>query len=361
MNRDFSSFFHGEEKACMKMKNFVSTQWEIMGSKMRKLFKGFALAAIVVLVAVLFALPSGQKTTTKPKMKLNPEQSEKLRKDITELTAAYQSDCDKLLAGFMTQVETAITPDFVKAHNAVPQVVKQVSGFGNCVSLSYKATKDKLTGSHDFDTTLQDALKPTVLEPCAHAYQVANDQLSTLYLRLQVREMQYVQEIAALGREYHDVGLDHAAVFQELEKSLNNFQKLTVETQRNTIFAGIGVAIDSLFIRSTVSAAHKLFMGIIGKLAGSASTGAICAVADGPIPVGDIIGAVIVVGGTICTAKDIYDVSCIMPKKLSAELNHGLNQTKTNLLSEMRCNTAKLVKQFQENGRKLSQDALAQL
>jgi predicted DCC family thiol-disulfide oxidoreductase YuxK len=87
----------------------------------------------------------------------------------------------------------------------------------------------------------------------------------------------------------------------------------------------------------------------------------ICAAADGPIPIGDIFGAVIAAGGTIWTAWDIYDVSYIMPKKLSDELYNGIAQMKTTLLAETRRIAEELVKQSQENGSQLSQSAMAQL
>ncbi len=327
-----------------------------------KRFNIFIVVVLAVLCFVLLSLVMVRKSGLPVDVEVSPVQVEHLRRDITILTEDYQSDCERLLAKFMSHLEESVAADFAKADAAVPQVVSDLSGFGNCMSLSYKAAKDKIMGTNDFGKRLEDVIKPAVLSPCAHAYQLADDQLRTLNQRLQERSMEYVQSIAALNSQYGgDVGLDSEKVFKEFGESLDRFQKLVVEKQMKTVGAGIGVAFEVLFIRSTIAAIRNLFVKISGKLAGSASAGVICAAADGPIPIGDVFGAIIAAGGTIWTAWDIWDVSHIMPKKLASELKSGIASAKRDLLAEARRNAETLVKQFQDESRTLSATALAQL
>ena len=334
-----------------------------------KRFNIFIVVVLAVLCFVLLSLATVRKPVlpvgpapSAPDVELSPVQVEHLRRDITILTEDYQSDCERLLAKFMSHLEESVAADFAKADAAVPQVVSDLSGFGNCASLSYKAAKDKIMGTNDFGKRLEDVIRPAVLSPCSHAYQLADDQLRTLNQRLQERSMEYVQSIAALNSQYGgDVGLDSEKVFKEFGESLDRFRKLVVEKQMKTVSAGIGVAFEALFIRSTIAAIRNLFVKISGKLAGSVSAGVICAAADGPIPIGDVLGAIIAAGGTIWTAWDIWDVSHIMPKKLASELKSGIASAKRDLLAEARRNAETLVKQFQEESRALSATALAQL
>ena len=134
---------------------------------------------------------------------------------------------------------------------------------------------------------------------------------------------------------------------------INSVASTSSQLQQEKLIALVGVAFEALFIRSTCSAVIRLFAGPVAKICSSLSVGGICAVADGPFPVGDAIGGVLAVGGLAWTAYDIYDVTCVMPEKLRTELDNGISETREKLLDDSRSKARELVKTYQSSGSSL--------
>ena len=83
------------------------------------------------------------------------------------------------------------------------------------------------------------------------------------------------------------------------------------------------LALEAVFIRSTLASLRSVLGAIVGKLASAYGSGAACAAADGPLPIGDIIGLGLAVGGRIWSIDDL----CHAQKQLSRELSEILYQS----------------------------------
>lgn len=278
-----------------------------------------------------------------------------LRRQMDELNVKYNADCEKFLSAFSGELEEKISPDFDSAADSVPQVVGELCRFKVCMKLCYKAAKDKLRGTHDFADAYMSVLDKPVIQPCLHANAVATDMLQNLQQRLKERHAQYAMELAAVCKNTQNAARLSESQ-EELLNMLNEFSGSVQSAALKATLAGVGVVLEVIFIRETCRYAVKFFAKPVVRICASLGIGGICAAADGPLPVGDIAGAVLAVGGLAWTAWDVYDVSRIMPEKLQSELYSNISTAKTILLKESCERAGTLLSLYLQEGKRLDSE-----
>ncbi len=80
----------------------------------------------------------------------------------------------------------------------------------------------------------------------------------------------------------------------------------------------------AVFVRSPLASMRVVLGAVIGRLAKSYGGGAACAAADGPLPIGDIIGAALAIGGTICSISDLREARRQFPQDISDVLRQSI-------------------------------------
>jgi hypothetical protein len=103
--------------------------------------------------------------------------------------------------------------------------------------------------------------------------------------------------------------------------------------------ATVSLVVEAVMIKASYTAIKNVVMRLVGvalssavKRAGSSlATGGAAAVVDGPLPIGDIIGAVLTVGGLSWAAYDIYVATKKMPNEMNAKIQEAIKQTRTAL------------------------------
>ena len=88
-------------------------------------------------------------------------------------------------------------------------------------------------------------------------------------------------------------------------------------------YALTGLSIEALFLKKTIASLRTVLGKIVARLSTSYSSGSACAAADGPLPIGDIIGIVMAAGGTVWSAYDLYQVKT----QLGPEMKNLLQQS----------------------------------
>ena len=108
------------------------------------------------------------------------------------------------------------------------------------------------------------------------------------------------------------------------------------EHAKDTAFATVGGALELAMIKSSYDVIKKLVLTVAEvalsstakKMVGSATAAAGCAVADGPLPIGDIVGGVITVAGLGWSAYDIYSVTKTMPDEMKREILKQIDEVR---------------------------------
>ena len=117
---------------------------------------------------------------------------------------------------------------------------------------------------------------------------------------------------------------------QNFVKNLTNFDSQVKNYLAASAFTAISTAIEAVLIRQTIAGIVRLTGHIVAKATGSAAA----ALVDGPLPIGDIIGAV----GLGWCAYDIYKVTQVLPNEMRTTLNNAIdkcsNDARTSALEE---------------------------
>lgn len=370
---------NNRKEAIMKEKNIVGN--ETVRTEGKKRHSGFPIFLIGTIALVLgYFMVHAKKPEPAPVIQALPEEtvsetetsasasapgptydSRYLRQQINTLTAGYHADCSRIVAQYMNLLESNVDADFSQARNSIPRVVDDLSGFGACVKLSYKAAKDRLKDTHDFQDAYMEVIDAPIVQPSLHAHRIANDMLQMLDQQLKERYSRYAVDLAAACDRNVRQELIPPSDLDRLLGCINNVAAYSRRYQQEKLFAAVGVVFEAIFFRQTCKAIVTLFAKPVAKICGSLGVGGICAAADGPIPIGDIVGGVFALGGLAWTAYDVYDVTCVMPQKLESELREGIDETRNRLLTDCRTSANDILRVYQDSGNELKAQLVREL
>lgn len=189
--------------------------------------------------------------------------------------------------GTLKARDLAASRHFADAERNVPRVVAELSSGRNFIKLCWLMTGDKVSGTHKTQAYLNSVIRSRIVEPCRR------------------------------GAKIYGCDVDSRAFGAAL-------REVSRDTARGTAFAAGGLALEAVFIRSTLASLRSVLGAVVGRLAKTYGSGAACAIADGPLPIGDIIGLALAVGGTVCSISDIREAQRQFPRELSAVLYQSI-------------------------------------
>jgi len=196
-------------------------------------------------------------------------------------------------------------------------------GFGNATSCAAMGAKDKLCGGHELQDHIRRSLEPAtgLLTSTREKILV---QIASARQNSMARVNDYRKETLQFAR---DAGMSPNELDTGLP-AIGEMAKTLDHSVDQTISAGIGVSLEVIFIRSTITILVSVLEPAIATAAGTAGAAGTACVADGPFPIGKIIGATIAVGGTAWTAKEIWqaiDEINRLPGKIEGLLNEQID------------------------------------
>ena len=324
---------------------------------MKRILYPVAFLALIVVFVVVHSCRSASGPIRVPRLTRSaaaPAASGKIRQQLDAAHASYRRDCLRLQQEFRDSLRPAVAPDYARARDGVEPSVSILSGFGACFKMCCKAVKDQVSGTSEFADAFQEVIHGPILIPCARANRTADDRLQTLKLKLEERRVQYAVEVIETCRNTNVDVKQPDTDLKSLEASLGKSLTATHELQISKVMATVGAAMEVVFIKSTIATLRRVLGAAIAKLAGSSATGAVCAAADGPLPIGDAIGAVLAVGGLAWTAWDIYDACKVLPDKLRAELRDGIDTAERELHKQAEAEADRLTKAYLEAGAEIA-------
>ena len=186
----------------------------------------------------------------------------------------------------IAMLDAQAKPYFNEARRNIPSVVDQMTGTGALCKLCWLMSRDKIIGSHKTQDYLESILKGQIVGPCRAGATVYGCDISSAG---------FVNGMKAVNSDYAMTGA----------------------------YAMTGLSIEALFLKKTIASLRTVLGKIVARLSTSYSSGSACAAADGPLPIGDIIGIVMAAGGTVWSAYDLYQVKT----KLGPEMKSLLQQS----------------------------------
>ena len=96
------------------------------------------------------------------------------------------------------------------------------------------------------------------------------------------------------------------------------------------------MALEAVCIRQTVATVAKILGKAAARQSGTMVAGAGAAMADGPLPVGDAIAGVAIIGCTAWSVWDVYKATKILPEELRATLEATTRKCEQQTLDEVK-------------------------
>ena len=188
----------------------------------------------------------------------------------------------------MEQLDSKAKPFIAEANAAIPDAVTAICS--DRLQLCWLLLKDKLAGTTTARDFIASAINRRITAPLGKAVSVYKCAFNT---------------DAA-------VGMTEEAALDSLSRQL---------------YASAGLAVEAVCIKATLNSCAKVLAHFAPKLASSWGMLGTCAVADGPLPIGDVVGAGLAIGCTAWCCNDIRKAYKALPGELSAALKTAISAT----------------------------------
>ena len=176
-------------------------------------------------------------------------------------------------------------PYFDEAQQNIPSVVEQLTGTTALCKLCGLMARDKLKGTRETQDYLSSVLEKPIIGPCREGASV-------------------------YGCDFNTAG------FLDTLKSIN------ADYAEIKAYAVSGLAIEAIFLKKTLASLGSVLGSTVTRLTAICGGGTTCAAADGPLPVGDLLGIVLAAGGTAWSGYDLWKAR----EQLTGELTTLLKQ-----------------------------------
>ncbi len=188
----------------------------------------------------------------------------------------------------MSFLDSRARPHIEAAQAAIPVAVSRICE--HRMHLFKLLLSDKLTGGKKAQTFIAGVIGPTIVEPLGKAAAV-----------------------------YACATNANAAVDLATEAAMDSLT--------SQLYAASSLAMEAILLKSIIQSARNTIASCVPRLAASWGAAGTCAVADGPLPIGDIIGLVLAAGGTALSLHDIHRACAMLPSNLTASLEEAVAAT----------------------------------
>lgn len=257
---------------------------------------------------------------------------ERLASEIKRLRADYVAELDRAQDEFNSSVEAVARSRFGQVEYMVPSVADRFGTLSRCAGLVKCLAVDKVKGGNSTEDMVNEELEKDFYVALYAARDAVGECVKTYAARMENARSRYGLALNGLGatEEFADDARYNAvlsAASQKIEVS-----KAELRSGQNA--AAISAAVELIFIRQTVSMVAKVLGKIAAREAGAALAGAGAAAADGPFPIGDVIGGVVFLGSTAWSGYEVYKATKVLPARLSESMCDAVDSSRSQCVAD---------------------------
>ena len=250
---------------------------------------------------------------------------EEIKEKMVEETLTYKNTNLDLLNLFNKELESPTCNGFKRGQENIRLFITKVTSYKFLTYLSVAMAIDKIKHTSHAEDMLNPLLEEYIIAPCI---QDAEEIIQLLENKLRLLQQNTNQHRAGLL----ELSENKMYLFNFLQSD-HGLEQINTELLQKVRSLALNYAltvaectIEAVMIKSTFGVFKRATIAVTGKLAATFSAGTFSALIDGPLPIGDIIAAILATGGLAWTGYDIYRVSQKLPRELE------------NAMSEMICN-----------------------
>ena len=280
-----------------------------------------ALGLFSALAAVsIIGLPFNGKSSPSSSAERNAEKKKIERRErvMEELKSGYLSSVKRLHENFRKEAAGIAQSEFASVRASIPAVADKFGGFSRCKDLFKDMVIDKIKGDNRVAKSLNADLERDYYNSLYAARDKVVACLEDLVLNLDAVRKEY---LFSMEKELALECLPGDEAYEKMMKECSvriEEKKLELKSAQNV--AAVTIAIEALLVRQTVAAVARLLGNALARQVAALGAGAGAAIVDGPLPVGDIIGGAIALGGLGFAVRDIYKATKVLPTELRKAL-----------------------------------------
>lgn len=271
-------------------------------------------------------------------------EKKKLRVDIEARHAKFRGDVDAIVEKSRKMLPLSVAEaHFKTAEEGADFIASRegLCGFKVCAVLAYKMAYDKVKKTNRTEEAIAPVVASHIEKPIEMAVKAYSDWAAKFQYELQKEEQAFSLDLALRSQKFKaDISAIKTIDVTKINESIGRLVSDIQEHAKEAVFVSLGTVIEAIMIKSSYVAIKQMAVKIVivalssvsTKLGATAVAATGSAVADGPLPIGDIIGGVITIGGLTWTAYDIYKVTKTMPDEMKGGMMKAINESREALM-----------------------------
>ena len=255
-------------------------------------------------------------------------------KVIAELRKHYEAEVDRIHKEFLAEVDSMANVKFGQVRANIPGIVAEFGTMSRCAALVKAIALDKLRGGTRAEKNIRRDLEASYYDGLYSARDNVAKCLQGLETNLENAHNAF---IAQLQGELSTVELPNDDEYRALlEDCGERIEKGKYDLATGQFAAGVAVAVEAACARQTLATASRMLGSAAARQAGTMTAGVGAAVADGPLPFGDIICGIAVLGCAAWTGVEVYQATKVLPEKLAETLRSATNDCERKCREDVR-------------------------
>ncbi len=234
----------------------------------------------------------------------------------------------------------------------IEPLVDKMCGFKQCVSFTYRVAADTANyenRSNRVEQGILSVLEPELLKP----FEENARRLESAYLAFQTELEKSSTDFGVELGEFFEQDGSISQAYRPQSIDVDQIKDQVQGVLQAKVIASVGATIEVIFIKQSVKLIYKLFAKAAARVATSTAISAGAAVADGPLPIGEIIGGTITVASLAWTGYDLYDANKVLPRELKVMLYDTLNEQRQKTMTPVIQAATKYTKSLEINNDQL--------
>jgi hypothetical protein len=304
------------------------------------LLAGIVGVSLVHVPEIEISNPNGKPQSTDENSRFAEERMQNLGVELKESHQTHLARLRILEQGSLARIAAVVCRHEQSISSASYAAAKPFQGVKNTgyTGMLYAADivtwqsssipKMRITPTRHLEEYSNAALAP-IVRLCASTQREIITELEAHIAAVKTIQNQYMRDTLEIVNA-HDLSESVG-----VKLNFESFSKTYSDAAQSNVAASISSGLEVILIGTTYTTIRKVLRIIAEKLAKSAGTSIIAAAADGPLPIGDIVAAVIAAGGLAWTAHDIY-VASEEQEKLPGKIGGNARATLKRMQDEAR-------------------------
>lgn len=253
---------------------------------------------------------------------------------VSKLQSAYMDSLERHYRNFLSDVQYVGNTQFGAVRRTIPRVAERFGTFSRCKELLTTIVTDQLNDESETESSIKRDLEADYYRELYAARDKVFECLQTFARNAESAKEAFKVELEAeLGMVELPGDEAYKALLAECGERIEQKKE---ELKLGQIDAGIALALEAVCIRQTIATVARILGKTAGRQAGTMIAGAGAAMADGPLPVGDAIAGVAILGCTVWSVWDVYKATTVLPEELRSTLESVTSECENQTVEEVK-------------------------